>query len=132
MATATEPAMMETVTPVQLTVNTASSSSSLHATAEPVLETLEPVLETLEPVLDPRPIRSVHQDLKYKYNIVLNINPSVRVLYVAIITIICISQHNISFKLCPIYFLSFHPLCITLLDYFMDCINFLLFIHHAY
>jgi hypothetical protein len=55
----TEPAMamMETVTPVQMTANTASSGA-VHATLEPVLlETLEPVLETLEPVLEPRPVR---------------------------------------------------------------------------
>ncbi len=54
----TEPAMamMDTVTPVQMTANTASSA--VHATLEPVLlETLEPVLETLEPVLEPRPVR---------------------------------------------------------------------------
>ncbi len=54
----TEPAMamMDTVTPVQMTANTASGA--VHATLEPVLlETLEPVLETLEPVLEPRPVR---------------------------------------------------------------------------
>jgi hypothetical protein len=59
MLTTTEPAMMmmDTVTPVQMTANTASSSA-VHATLEPVLlETLEPVLETLEPVLEPRPVR---------------------------------------------------------------------------
>jgi hypothetical protein len=58
MMLTTEPAamaMMDTVTPVQMTANTASSA--VHATLEPVLETLEPVLETLEPVLEPRPVR---------------------------------------------------------------------------
>jgi hypothetical protein len=60
MMLTTEPAMamMDTVTPVQMTANTASSSGAVHATLEPVLlETLEPVLETLEPVLEPRPVR---------------------------------------------------------------------------
>jgi hypothetical protein len=60
MMLTTEPAMamMDTVTPMQMTTNTASSSSAVHATLEPVLlETLEPVLETLEPVLEPRPVR---------------------------------------------------------------------------
>jgi hypothetical protein len=59
MMLTTEPAMamMDTVTPVQMTANTASSAA-VHATLEPVLlETLEPVLETLEPVLEPRPVR---------------------------------------------------------------------------
>jgi hypothetical protein len=62
MMLTTEPAMMmmDTVTPVQMTTNTASSSA-VHATLEPVLlETLEPVLETLEPVLEPRPVRQGH------------------------------------------------------------------------
>ncbi len=73
MMLTTEPAMamMDTVTPMQMTANTASSA--VHATLEPVLhETLEPVLETLEPVLEPRPVRQGNLDLGSGSNSKLN------------------------------------------------------------